>query len=181
VLAGATALATFAVTDETAKSGAHALKITDAAGLPKPFYPYASYSTGEISRGQVTIGFDLKQKAGQSGKLSVEVRDYSAGSAGTYVKGVAFGVTGDGQLLAQGQTLAKLPVGQWSHVELTFTLGEGAPKDYTLAVTLPDNATPTVKLPFASDKFDTMTGLYLVADDDKDAVTYLDNLTLTVK
>jgi hypothetical protein len=180
-LAGISDKATFAVTDETAKDGTRCLRVTDAAGLGKSFYPYAQYGTGDVIKGLVTIGFDLQQKADQPGRFAVDVRDYATKGAGEFAGSVSFAIMGDGKLIVKGKELATLPLGQWSHLEMTFTCGKDAPKEYALTVTLPDKTVQTAKFPFASDKFATMTNVYFVADDDKAAVTYLDNLVLTVK
>ena len=171
----------FAVTDETAKDGSRSLKITDAAGLGKSFYPYATYSTGDLAKGQVTIAFDIKQKADQPGKFGIDVRDYANKGTSEFASGVSFEIMGDGKLMVKGKVVAALPVGEWSHIEMSFGLGKDAPKEYTLSVTMPGKEAQTVKLPFANPNFAAMSSLYMIADDDKDAVTYLDNLTLTVK
>lgn len=180
-LAGIANNATFAVTDETAQSGTHCLKVTDAAGLGKSFYPYATYSTSDLKTGHVTIAFDIQQKADKPGKFGLDVRDYATKGAGEFASSASFEIMGDGKLIVKGKEVAALPVGQWSHVEMRIPLGKDAPKEYTLAVTLPDKTVQTAKLPFASDKFAILSSLYMIADDDKDAVTYLDNLTLTTK
>lgn len=180
-LAGISGNAGFAVTDETAQAGSRCLKITDAAGLGKSFYPYATYSTPDLKATQVTIGFEIKQKAETPGSFAIDVRDYANKGTSEFASSVSFAVTGEGKLMVKGQEVAALPVGQWSHVEMVIPLGKDAPKEYTLTVTLPDKTVKAATLPFTSDKCETITSIYMIADDDKDAVTYLDNLTLTAK
>jgi len=173
--------AAIAVTDEAAASGSHSLKFQDAKGLAKTFYPYACYGGYEIARGEVTVSFYVKQAADKPGKFAVDLRDYVTQQVGEFASGPSFELMGDGKLMVAGKEVATLPVGEWSHLEVQFALGEGAPKAYQLSVVLPDSTTRTVKLPFVSEQFAAMTALYFVADDDKDAATYLDNLRLSVK
>lgn len=179
-LAGVTDKAGFAVTDEAAKDGKQCLKVTDAAGLGKSFYPYTYYHA-EVNQGQVSIGFDLRQKADQPGKFGIDLRDYAHKGAGEFQSSVSFELSAEGKLIVQGKAVAALPLGQWSRIELSFGCGKDAPKQYTLTVTLPDKTQQTATLPFASAKFESLTDVYFIASDDKDAVTYLDNLTLTTK
>ncbi|MEA3247476.1 MAG: right-handed parallel beta-helix repeat-containing protein, partial [Gemmatimonadota bacterium] len=54
IVQGAEEPASIAVTDEAAASGQRSLKITDAAGLTKPFYPYLIYEPG-FDEGVATI------------------------------------------------------------------------------------------------------------------------------
>lgn len=180
-LAGVGGKAGFAVTEETAKDGTRSLKITDAADLGKSFYPYATYNTGDLEKGQVTISFDIKQKADQPGKFGIDVRDYVNRGTSEFASAVSFEIMEDGKLLVKGKEVAALPVGEWSRIEMSFGLGNEAPKEYALTVTLPGQEAQTVKLPYASPNFSALSSLYMIADDDKDAVTYLDNLTVTAK
>ena len=179
--AGFTAAAGFAVTEETASAGRRCLKIQDAAGLARTFYPYATYGGYQVEKGQVTLSFDVMQNAGKPGDLSVEFRDYATKREREFHSGPSLVLTPEGKLLAGGKEVAMLPAGGWSRVEMAFPLGAGAAKECRLTVTLPDKTTRTAQVPFAHAEFAVATSLYLIAGGDGESVTYLDNVRLGVK
>ncbi|MEN6642686.1 MAG: right-handed parallel beta-helix repeat-containing protein [Armatimonadia bacterium] len=179
-LAGAAGEAKFGATDETAFTGKQSLKIQDMPDLGRVFYPYAYYK-GTVEKGEVDLSFALKQAADRPGEFSVEFRDYANKAPGVFSSGPTLVLTNQGKLMAGAHQVATLPLGQWSQLRLIFKLGEPEDQSYQLTITLPDKTATTLTLPFAKPEFTTVTDLYLVANDTKNAVTYLDDLNLTVK
>jgi len=177
-LAGATEGATFAVTDEVAATGERSLKVSDKAGLGKSFYPYATYRV-EAKQGSVTLECDFRQ-GDPGGEACLEFRDYQDQAPGAFSVGPSLTITPDGKLNADGKMQAELPAGQWSHLKVTFSLGEGAPKEYELTVTPAGGQAVTVKLPFVKPDFTVFSDLYIISGADGPATFYLDNLKLTV-
>jgi len=177
-LAGATEGATFAVTDELAAAGQRSLKVTDKAGLPKTFYPYAMYRLN-VTQGAMALELDFRQGA-PGGEACLEFRDYQDKAPGAFSVGPSLTITPEGKLNAGGKTQAELPAGQWSHIKVTFSVGADAPKEYELTVTPGGGQPVTVKLPFVKQDFAVVTDLYVISGGDADASFYLDNLKLTV-
>ncbi len=177
-LAGATEGATFAVTDELAAGGQRSLKVTDKPGLGKPFYPYAMYRF-KTAQGAVALELDFRQ-GDPGGEACLEFRDYQDKAPGAFSVGPSLTITPDGKLNAGGKTQAELPAGQWSHLKITFAVGEGAPKEYDLTVTPGSGQPVTAKLPFVKPDFTVVTDLYVISGGETAAAFYLDNLKLTV-
>ncbi len=120
--------ASIRVTDETAASGAHSLKFTDAAGLAHAFMPYMHYAP------RLRSGVAAGSFAGrfESGAVCFhEWRD----NRSPYRVGPSLWVR-DGHLSANGQALMDLPLGVWVSFEIVCPLGNRATGAYDLTVTL---------------------------------------------
>ncbi|HOT49488.1 MAG TPA: right-handed parallel beta-helix repeat-containing protein [Candidatus Hydrogenedentes bacterium] len=118
------------VTDETAASGKHSLKFTDAPGLAHGFNPHVYYSPAIIS-GTVKGRFALRVEPGAV--VFHEWRDH----CNPYRVGPSLWIDGQGDLKAGGKTLATIPHGQWFFLEITCPLGKAANGMFTLTITLP--------------------------------------------
>ncbi|NQT13468.1 MAG: right-handed parallel beta-helix repeat-containing protein [Planctomycetes bacterium] len=161
-----------AVTDETAASGKHSLKFTDAAGIGPAFFPYITYPLVQES-GTLKMAFDLRWE--KDTRIGLDWRD----DPHHYNMGPNLNVTADGMLLANGKRMLGLPAGQWVHVEIVCRLGSAATGKYDLTLVLP-NADPQVHAGIAcSPKFETLNCVVFMATGDAPGVFYLDNLEFT--
>jgi hypothetical protein len=164
------------VTEDMAAEGKRCLLFTDKPGMAQPFYPYV-YRRAEVSRGPVVWEFDFRQ-GDPGGEASFDLRDYKDKPAGSFCSGLGFVIQPDGKVRAGGEELTQLPAGQWSHIKVTFALGQDAAKEWELSVTLPDGQTKAVKLPFAKPDFVTLTDIYMVSNGTTVASFYVDNVKL---
>jgi hypothetical protein len=160
---------TAAVTDETAASGKHSVKFTDAAGIGPAFFPYITYPLVQES-GTLKMAFDLRWEKGALMALDWRDDPYQ------YNMGPNLKTTADGTLLANGKKMLQLPAGQWVHVQIVCGLGPAATGRYDLTLTLP-NAQPQVHTGVAcSPDFETLNCIVLMAIGDAPGVFYLDNV-----
>ncbi|MDZ7620352.1 MAG: hypothetical protein U1E05_25400, partial [Patescibacteria group bacterium] len=164
-----------AVTDEAAYTGAKSLKCVDAKGLAKSFYPIMQVMPRGLDKGSVTLSFAIMLHATAPAPLAVEFR----GAGGTNETGPTLRFQSDGRILAGGQEVLSTPPGTWTHVEVAFRLGDGAPKTYTLTLKQGD-ATTQQTLPVRHDAFGDVRWLGFIAADDVDGVCYLDDMKLSL-
>jgi hypothetical protein len=123
------------VTDQTASTGTHSLKITDAPGLEQAYNPHFHYSSIDYQAGQVRNGFALRVEPGAI--VQFEWRDWSSTP---YVTGPQFQIR-DGRLLLGDQPRMDLPTGRWIHFEIVATLDSQGQTPWTLCVT-PEGDSP---------------------------------------
>jgi hypothetical protein len=116
-----------AVTDETAFSGKHSLKITDAPGLTNVFDPHLAFMPAHTS-GVTSFKFAMRVEAGVT--MYHEWRDWRSEP---YKVGPSFWITG-GKLTIGGQAVADIPTGEW--IEYTVKAGVGADSDGTWELTI---------------------------------------------
>lgn len=161
------------VTDETAATGQHSLKFTDAEGLRYSWNPHLVYSPNHKT-GTTACAFDLRVEAGVD--LYHEWRDWRATE---YSVGPSFSIQGN-QLQIGDRALLELPVGQWVHFAVAADLGAGNSGLWTLVVTLPDKAPKTfTKLKNENaTTFEQLTWLGFVSNATIKTVFYLDNLQI---
>ncbi len=179
---GASETATIVVTDEVACGGQRSLKFQDRKGLAKVFYPYLSRMDWQIERGRVELAFDVMQSPDAPARLWVELRDYATAPKGQYLAGPSLGLLADGTVTLPGdKPLGVLPLGQWGHIAMRFSLGEAQAGEWEAALTLPDGTVHAVRAPFARPDFEILTGLIMSAAADADGMVYVDNLALTVE
>ena len=90
-------------------------------------------------------------------------------------------VGADGAVTAGGRQLAVVTPGRWSHVEIRFNYGPGAPKSYAITLSDSDGETKSVTgVPFASDQFTTCTWFGVSSLDNDKAIYYLDNIRMAI-
>ena len=162
------------VTAETAAAGKHALKIEDAPGQKAFYNPHVFYRP-QLRAGTARLGVDVRWEAGA--QFTCEWRDYKV-PKGEFANGPMFQVAGDGALTAGGQTVLRLPAGQWVHLEMTAKLGEQADGTFTLTARRADGTTlAAADLRYSSDfrRFDWL-GFVSVKEDT--GVFYLDNVSV---
>lgn len=161
------------VTDETAATGRHSLKFTDAPGLPQVWMPELCFQT-DYRFGLAHNAFDLRLEPGA--EVNFAWRDYA--SEPSYQTGPHFTVHG-GQLEVNGKKLAGLPVGQWLHFSVSADLGPDLNGRWTLQVNVPGRTTlQWTNLPVGSSQFKTLTWIAFDSVADKRTLFYLDNFKL---
>lgn len=162
------------VTAETAATGQHSLKITDAPGLQYQFNPHFFYSPQQ-ARGVTTLAFDIRLEQGAS--MYCEWRQYPGRPY--YYTGPLVHIS-DGTLKAGDTPLMAVPLGEWFHVEVSAGQGNQADGTWQLTVTLPGAAPRRFTgLKTGNPETKRTTWLGFVSDAAQQAVYYLDNISLT--
>lgn len=167
--------ASILVADDTAASGKQSLKFTDAPGQPNSWTPHIFYKK-ICSEGKVKLAWDMCNSAESPASFYVELRQYS--NAAPYLVGPTVSVAQDGAVTASDQAVGTIPLGQWAHVEIIVTLGEGAPKTYQLTLTAPGQNPVTRELPYRNPAFRTIEWLGISSTTETASVFHIDNLQL---
>lgn len=161
------------VTDETAASGHHSLKFTDAPGLQVAYDPYLVFSPN-YTRGVTTMDFALRIEDGVN--FYHEWRDWRTEP---YKVGPSFTIVG-GKLSISGNAVMNIPSGVWGHYEVQAAIGKGAAGKWTLTVTLPGKPPQVFRnLPNGSADFSALTWIGFVSNANDKTVFYLDDVNLT--
>ncbi|MBI3921960.1 MAG: right-handed parallel beta-helix repeat-containing protein [Armatimonadetes bacterium] len=162
-----------AVTEETAASGKHSLKIVDAPGLEFGFNPHFLYSPSHQD-GVTRFSFDMRIEPGVV--MYLEGRDWRKPE---YLVGPSFWVR-DRQLSVGDKVLVELPESQWFHVDLVFGVGSKMNGKWDLTLDLPGQEPKRfTDLATGSPDFSVLTWLGFSSSATEKAVFYLDNLELT--
>ena len=167
------------VSSEVAKDGRHSLKFTDAAGLKNHWEPHVYYNP-DYRAGKVHCSLDLMNGKDEPADLYVEFRDWE----GELLVGPTFRVTRDGGfyvnglLGAGGTEIAQVPNGEWYNVTIDFALGDQAPKEYTLKLSVPGRPDVVTTLPFGQTGFRKATWFGISSLSTDRTVFYVDNLIL---
>ena len=111
--------ATIRVTAETAASGRHSLKFTDAAGQKANYNPHTYYRPG-FAEGVIEGHLDIRLEPGMS--FYHEWRDVTV----FYRSGPLLRFAPDGTLSAGDKALMKLPHSQWVGIDIVCGLGKRA-------------------------------------------------------
>ncbi len=165
------------VTDEQASSGDHSLKLLDApdlraAWLPRIFYPL------DHPEGRVRLSFDLFLDGQHPPRLYVDPRQYSDAGDAEYLSGPMLTVTETGELRAREAKLADLPFDTWITLELTMALGDGAPAETPLILTMRGGDPVTLAVPHVSPGFRHLERIVFASLSDEESVFYLDNIII---
>ena len=161
---------TIRVTDQTAASGKHSLKFTDVPGLSKPFYPYLQYRPDYVA-GLATVRLALRVE--QGAHVSIEWREKA--HTGT---GLVVAVGPDGKLTSGGKTV-RLPLGEWSRIEMACRLGKHATGTCELIVTTPDGKMRRfARLPLAKKGFRAFHFLVITSGATTSTAFYIDDLDI---
>jgi len=159
------------ITDETAATGKHSLKITDAPGLSAAHNPHLYYQPS-FTNGVVSNSFDLRIE--KASMIDFEWRDTSAGD---YQTGIHLRIR-DGRLQV-GESAMALPPGQWVHFELTAGLGKASTGKWSLTVRVPGQPPREFKdQPFAKPQFKKLTWVGFTSNATKTTAFHLDNFNL---
>jgi hypothetical protein len=161
-----------AVTDETAASGKHSVKIVDAPGLQHAFNPHLVYAP-DHSAGRTLCSFDMRIEDGV--QINHEWRDWRSSP---YSVGPSFWING-ARLHVREKSLLDLPLGQWLHFEVSAKLQNQDVGTWDLKVTLPGGQPMQFSgLNNGSPKFDKLTWLGFTSNATQKTVFYLDNLKI---
>jgi hypothetical protein len=161
-----------AVTDETAAGGKHSLKIVDAPGLQYAYNPHLVYHPN-YSKGLARCTFDLRIEEGVS--ITYEWRDWRSGP---YRVGPSLTIR-DSRLEVGGRTLLELPVGPWTHFEVTADLGPGGSNPWNLTVARSGQPLSQFKgLKNRDAEFEQLTWLGFTSHATATTIFYLDNLDI---
>lgn len=161
------------VTDETAASGRHSLKFTDAPGLQFSYSPHLVFSPNH-RQGVSTEALALRVEPGV--ELIHEWRDWGTEP---YKTGPSFSIVG-GKLLVGGKPLLDIPSGVWGHYQVRAAIGKEAAGRWELTVTLPGQPPRRfTDLPNGSPDFATLTWIGFISNATDKTVFYLDDLDLT--
>lgn len=173
-VSGETNGASIRVSDETAASGKHSLKFTDAPGLAHNWQPHMVYSPRQ-HKGVARLEFSVRREKGAI--LWQEWRD----AASPYRVGPSLRIDENGALRAGSKVLTTLPLGQWIKLQVICGLGKDCTGDYQVTVTVPGQAPQTFeKLPLGSAQFRWLDWLGFVSEATETTVFYLDDLKLEV-
>ena len=161
------------VSDDTAATGTHSLRITDAPGLQARFNPHF-YFEPHHRDGISCCAFDLRVGAGV--EFYHEWRDANS----PYRTGPSLSVTG-GNLLVAGKILAAMPAEKWVHFQVSAGVGKQSTATWSLVVTLPGQPPQTFGNLPCDPQWNQLEWLGFVSNADTKTVYYLDNLDLSNK
>jgi hypothetical protein len=160
------------VTDETAASGKHSLKIVDAPGLRYDYDPHLTYESLGHQRGKIHNSFDLR--VAKDTRMTFEWRDYGQAP---YVTGPRFTLY-DRHLAFKGKTLS-LPADAWIHFDIVAGLADAAKDGWTLRVTVPGQSPQEFRnLAMESPRFAKLDWIGFSSNATYKTTFYLDNLVL---
>jgi hypothetical protein len=159
------------VTDETASSGRHSVKITDAPGLKFIWQPHL-FLKMDYRQGRIQNSFALRLEPGA--KVNFEWRDWSQAA---YQTGPQITLR-EGKLKIGGKDLLELPPSQWVRFEVSANLGASDTGGWSLRV-MPSGQPPREfkGLP-GNPKFKTLTWMGFSSDADEKTVFYLDDFSV---
>jgi hypothetical protein len=164
--------ASIRVTNETAATGKHSLKFTDAPGLSREWQPHLFYQP-RVHKGAVRMAFDLRIEP-----AAICWHEWR-GAGHPYLVGPSLRVEKDGRLVVGGKSLMTLPHSQWVHFQIDCTLGRKTAGTYALTVTVKGQKPRKLeKLAFGSEKFRKLRWIGFISLATEKAVFYLDNLKL---
>ena len=170
---GVTKTATISITDEAAAAGRHSVKIQDSPEPEHPYNPALIYDPA-VERGHVSLSFGLRHGAGAL--ITVEWRD----SGNPYHTGPSLAIDAEGKLAVGGKTIAELPIGKWSHFQISGTVGRGATGLWDLTVEIPgQEKIQLTKLPCSAD-IGGLSWLAFISNATTHTVFYVDNVKLRV-
>ena len=158
------------VTDETAASGRHSVKVTDAPGLENVYNPHLYWKV-KYAAASIENGFDLRFE--KASKIDFEWRDWSDSD---YKTAVHITIRDCKLKLDDGTTL-DLPENQWVHFEIT---GEANAGKWSLAVTLPGQEPRKFRdLPYATQGFRKLTWIGFTSNATVKTSFFLDDFKLS--
>ena len=166
--------ASLVVSADTAASGSQSLKFADAPGQRHNWTPHI-YFRPDYSTGEIRVSWDMLNSREAPASFYVEVRQWDVNP---YLVGPTVSVEPDGKVTASGQEIGTMPLGAWVHVDISLELGEGAPKTYQVALTIPGRGPVVTTVPYMHDTFKAVTWVGASSTSDAATVFYLDNLKL---
>lgn len=162
------------VTDETAASGKHSLKITDAEGLKNAFNPHYVYRGMNYDQGRVRNSFDLRVEVGS--EVQIEWRDYL--TVPGYLTGPRLSIR-DAKLTLPGGAVMELRAGKWVHFEITADLSQTDRGRWSLTVTEAGGAPRSFHdLPVVNPECRKLNWIGFISNATQRTEFYLDNFVL---
>jgi hypothetical protein len=163
-----------AVTDETAASGKHSLKVVDAPGLAAAYNPHF-YWNPHHTGGTTRLAFDLKIEPATV--MFVEWRDKGQ----PYRVGPTIAVENSKVRIGRGKAQTMdLPTGQWIRFEMTAGLGSKSTGTWDLSVKLPGQEAKEFKgIAGGSPDWKTIDWLGFCSTATVKTAFYLDNIELS--
>ena len=167
--------ASIRVTGETAASGSRCLKFTDAAGLKYDWQPHLIYSP-HFRNGIAHLSYAVRLE--KSAILINEWRDASQ----PYRVGPSIRINADGQLIANGEPLMSVPIGEWVRLSIVAGLGKQATGTYGLTVTAPGQSPREFpNLPVGNAAWRSLRWLGFISLAPQKTVLYLDDVKLELQ
>lgn len=163
------------VTADTAASGKHSLRFTDAEGLSHEWQPHMYYEPRQ-RRGVVQFAWSLRRQP--QAIVWHEWRDRNS----PYLVGPSLRVEANGELKVGDRVLCQLPAGQWVRLQLTCPVGKQSTGRWNLTVTRPGAEPQTFEdLPCASPKFRQLEWLGFISLATQKTVFEIDDLKMAVE
>jgi len=176
---GCTAEVNFQVAEESAHRGKRALRVVDAKAAAKSFFPYLTYHCSKpLEDGKVRFACAVRLKPEAPLMLDFVFRDYTRRNQPKreFTSGPSVQFLPDGRVTTGGNTMAKVPPGQWATLEIEFDLTRRT----GMAKLQTDGDSQAVKrtldLPA---EFTACSWFGIVAGQAIDGVAYLDDMQLT--
>lgn len=161
------------VTDETARSGVHALKVVDSPELKEVWNPHCYY-TPQFHTGEAVFRFSLFLRPGAL--VAVEWRD----GRHPYRVGPTLKVDKDGRLVVGSRLLTTVPLQHWVDVVMRCRLGKQATGEWNLTVTpVGADSQRFDNLPCGDSRFNDLEWLGFISLARERTEFYLDRVTLT--
>ncbi len=164
------------VSDERALSGRMSLKFTDAAGLRFAWMPRIYYSLRpQDGWARLSCSFWLDPQ--RPPRVLLDPRQYSGAGPEEYFSGPMLTVTPDGQLTAAGgQTLGRVPLGQWFTLTLWLQVGGQDQVRAPAELKTADGTRTRFTVPFASEKFRRPERLVICCPGEEPAMFFVDDV-----
>ena len=167
------AVHTIRITDETASSGKHSIKLVDGPGQKNNFDPHMFYSPGFL-QGVIVGSFELKLMPGAI--MYHEWRN----SESPYKVGPSVRFE-NSSLIVGGKKLMALPIEKWVNIRITAGVGKRANAKWNLEVT-PEGESTSAFMDLTCDPgFQSLDWFGFSMDGDKDCILYLDNIKIAPK
>jgi len=159
------------ITDETAASGNHSLKIVDGPD-PLPFYQPEIIYDLSLSDGTVVLSYDVRLESGAVFRSDLR-------NPGSIIGVGPSLVFKEGKLNVGDKELMEVPQSEWFHVEVEVGLGDQADGTFDLSVTLPDQEPRRfTDLPCDNPKFADVHRCFFSGYATEKAVFFLDNILI---
>jgi hypothetical protein len=125
-----------------------------------------------LGEGKVTFSYAVMQPEDRPAAITLEIRD--DGRIGPRVS-----ISRDGKINAGKEQLESLRPGKWTHFEVSFALGQGAPQTYTLKIS-DDRGEKSFVLPYVKDGISQINWLGFLLSEKDEGRCYLDALHLKI-
>jgi len=169
------------VVEEASKSGAKSLKIAHRKNAPKPYMPHLVYSFAKpVASGEISLSCEILQAKEAPSAITVEFRDYkTAKGAKEFATSPSVTFKRDGSIEASGKPFAKAKPGEWTRLEISFSLGAKDRREALVKTVSASGEKAETRLPL-DEGFQAAESLFLISGGDADGRCYVDDLKLSV-